>query len=927
MARDARKLDALPHIGKSYVTRSPTIRFSALMEKMLKNAVIRMRETIDARVDAGAGEDGVAAGRAHAKELDVLLAEAFAQGLASDPKGKPVEASLVAVGSYGRGAVALRSDVDVRVLVRQKNDRGAALAERFLYPLWDAGLSVGHQVLTPEEALDLAREDLASATSLLDLRQIAGEKELVRDLEERAWNGIFAEGVLSDFVDRLETEVAARHARFGSSVYILEPDVKNGEGGMRDLDVVRWAVRARFRVGGEDRSQIWNELVRLGVLVQREAKELEQAEELLWRVRNRLHRMAGRRADRLTFDAQEAIAVSMGLVDGDPESLEARGAGAERLMQKYYVRAREITRARERLLERARPPKRRGKPVEVDLGQGLKLFDGHVSFTTAGDLTSDPALAFRLYHACVRHEAPPLPFAREAIARVASEPAWCEKLRSSEEASALFVDLVCTVQEVKTKRGSMVGELHDVGLLLAMIPEFSPVTGRVHHDTYHVYTVDVHSVAAVDCLRALARGDMAHEQPLASRVAAEMTRPRPLFMATLLHDVGKGYPDANGSRKNHGESGALLCDRILPRLGLDADETAEAAAIVREHLAMYHVAARRDLDDQATIEEFCAKVRGRQGLRDLYLCTVADITTTSPQAMTSWKSRMLEELFVAADAFLKGGVHQFDEERVAQARASAMKLWTGEPAGLEAFLASMPERYLLANGPEAMIRHARVAMDRAKNEVNAALGPTRHPEIVELAVVADDRPGLLASIAAAITANRLEVLGAQVYSRQSGLAESGRGVEAVDLFWVRDRVETAVGPAQALPRLLRDLSDLCGGRVEPSALLEERIGSSSTWRQRPSPTVATEIALDDRASRRHTVIEVFAKDRPGLLFALANALKELKVSIVLSKINTEGNRVADVFYVTELDGTKVVPGPRFKAIKEALGFALERQNE
>ncbi|MEO8877262.1 MAG: [protein-PII] uridylyltransferase, partial [Polyangiaceae bacterium] len=443
-----------------------------------------MRERVDACVDGDGKEadqeDGVAAGRAHVRELDALLSESFkaAEAKIGGAKDK-VAASLVAVGSYGRGAVALRSDVDVRLLVRQKNARANALADAFLYPLWDAGLSVGHQVLTADEALDLARDDLASATSLLDLRQIAGDQTIARDLEERAWGGIFAEGALGDFVDRLQKEVTQRNERFGGSVYLLEPDVKNGAGGMRDLDVARWAVRARYRVGEEDRAAVWGDLVRLGVLVSREAREIEQAEEFLWRVRNRLHRMAGRRSDRLTFDAQETIAVAMGLVDGDVNSPDARAAGAERLMQKYYVRAREITRAQERLLERARPPKRRGKPVEIDLGDGIKLFDGQVTFAAGGDFAADPALAFRLYSACVRRDAPVLPFAREAVTRAASEPAWCEKLRESEEAAALFVELVCTVQEVKTHHGSMVGELHDVGLLLAMIPEFSPVTGRV----------------------------------------------------------------------------------------------------------------------------------------------------------------------------------------------------------------------------------------------------------------------------------------------------------------------------------------------------------------------------------------------------------------------------------------------------------------
>jgi [protein-PII] uridylyltransferase len=458
-----------------------------------------------------------------------------------------------------------------------------------------------------------------------------------------------------------------------------------------------------------------------------------------------------------------------------------------------------------------------------------------------------------------------------------------------------------------------------------MIPEFMPVTGRVHHDVYHVYTVDVHSVAAVDCLRAICRGDLAHERPLASRLAAEIARPVPLFLATLLHDVGKGYPDASGSRRNHSVTGAEMCDAILPRLGVAGDDAAEVRSLILHHLAMYHAATRRDLDDPSTTRDFCASVRGREGLRDLYLLTVADITTTSPTAMTSWKARMLDELYFAADAHLAGASDAFDAARTERVRAAALASWSREgrhPYGeLGAFLATMPDRYLLANAPDAICAHARVASERVQRgvAVHAALVPSRHPEVGEICVVAEDAPGLLARIAAAITASRLEVLGAQVYSRT--LRPSGRAKEsseAVDLFWVRDARTGTEGVAQAMPRLLRDLARVCSGEVEADELLAERVGRASPWRERPSPAVFSEVVVDDRASPRHTVVEVFAKDRPGLLYGLARAFHGLGLSIALSKINTEGTKVADVFYVNELDGSKVAPGARSKEIRETL---------
>src|ERR1700730_9760253 len=287
--------------------------------------------------------------------------------------------------------------------------------------------------------------------------------------------------------------------------------------------------------------------------------------------------------------------------------------------------------------------------------------------------------------------------------------------------------------------------------------------------------------------------------------------------------------------------------------------------------------------------------------------------------MTSWKARMLDDLYFAAEAHLEGQHPRADVERVARVREAVSKAWQGPNEAIEALLASMPERYLLANSPESIVQHARVVGERAGRAAHVGRISSRRAEATELCVVADDRPGLLARIAAAITANRFEVLAAQVYSRQCDDAR----IEAVDLFWVRDREGGTDGVDRALPRLARDLDDVVSVRVDPEALLRARIGSASPWRERPSPAVAIEILLDDRASPRHTVVEVFAKDRPGLLFTLSHALHDLGLSALLSKINTEGARVADVFYVAGIDGAKVARGPRYHQIHEALVRAVE----
>ena len=918
--RPSRAMDAYIYYDDPAVSSDlPKMTATApLSEPDLRGLVEQHRASLIERV--AAGEDGLALGRANARFLRACFDRRFQ---AATRTGLPrAGLALAAVGSFGRGAVALRSDADVVFVLDPKivtAKEAAAFAEAVLYPLWDATLAVGHQVLDAEGVLPLAQRDLATATALLDLRYLAGDEAPLRELAVHAREGLFVERELSAFIDRLDEEAAGRHGRFGGSVYLLEPDVKSGAGGLRDLDAVGWAARARYGVAsgdGDTRLGLWGNLVQLGVLLPREAQEIVASEEFLWRMRNRLHARASRKSDRLGFEDQEALAVAMGYGDD-------RDRAAERMMQEYYLRARAVTRARASLLERLRPVRRRTKPsATIDLGSGVRLFDGYVTTGKNAELLEEPALAMRLFAACVRQQAPILPFALDAVVRAAMDPAWCERLRASPEAARLFVELVCTVPDTPTKRGSIVGELHDAGLLLAMVPEFLPVTGRVHHDVYHVYTVDVHSVAALDRLRQIARGELAHEYPLASRLAVEIARPRPLFLATLLHDVGKGWPDETGSRKNHSKAGADLCDAILPRLGLDSEEVDEAKELVRQHLLMYHVATRRDLDDVATIEEFCRGVRGREGLRNLFLLTVSDLSTTSPTAMTSWKARMLDELYFAAEGHLAGQQPAADAERVARVREAVRALWREQSLAsveiLESFMATMPDRYLLANGAESIGHHARVVAGRGGAAAHLARVPSRHPEAAELCVVADDRPGLLECIAAAITGSRLEVLAAQVYSRLVG----GRS-EAVDVFWVRDREGGTDGVERALPRLGDDLQRVCSGATDPADLLHSRTGSASPWRERPSPAVPTEILLDDRASPRHTVVEVFAKDRPGLLYTLSRALHGLGLSIALSKINTEGTRAADVFYVNDVDGAKVSGGARHQEIHDALVRAIE----
>jgi [protein-PII] uridylyltransferase len=874
-------------------------RLSTQLVPELRRYLSQHRATVEAMIASGALEAGLPAGRRYAKVYDGLLSALFhAARTAMTAEGKWTPLSLAAVGSYGRATLSPFSDLDVRMVSANDPAGAAPAAEALLYPLWDAGLSIGHQVVTTESVIELAREDLPTATSLLDWRPITGDTNVGSELLERAFQGVFGQGDIAAFLERLETSAHERHQRFGGSVFLLEPDVKNGEGGLRDLDIAHWSARARWRV--ED----LGDLVRIGVLVPREWAEIEAARSLLLRIRNLLHLSAGRRADRLSFEQQEKLADQLGYGKGGP--------AVERFMSDYYRQARAVARARELILSRAKPPPRK-RPRETVIGRGLKLQRDAVSLVNPDDLRDDPALALRLYDEAVRRDLPVYDFARHAVARAAASPEFCEALRKSPEAAELFVRLVCVVQQTKLKRGSVVADLHDTGLLVAMIPEFAPVVGRVHHDIYHVYTVDVHSMAAVDLLRALSRGDLAAEHPLACRLAAEVSRPRVLFFATLLHDIGK---DLGG--KNHPERGAELSRGILSRLGFSEPDIVEVQHHVLKHLRMYHVATRRDIDDPGTLEEFCNEVHGPEGLRELYLLTLVDVTTTSPGSMTSWKRRMLDELYVAAERYFAGAPTR-GPDRSEAVKAAVFAAWpaTEDRAFLEHFLSALPERYLYANEPEWIVSHARFAKEAQSSTASVRVLSKSDP-YVELCVVADDRPGLLAMITASFSHAKLKVFSAQIYS---WTGQDGRS-RSLDMFWVRSGHEADLTIRQ-VPKLERDLGLLIAGRLDP---VELATGSrtQARWSARPTPPVATKVNVDNRSASNHTIIEVITRDRRALLFWLSSTLQHAGLSISFAKINTEGERVADVFYVADEKGGKVLEEARIQDLKERIFSTIAR---
>lgn len=841
------------------------------------------------------GGSGVGAARAFASALDGLFGALFAAADAATRElGGGGRIALVAVGGYGRGAVALHGDADVLLLCDDPTGaRVGALVEALLYPLWDMGFDVGHVVRGVDETAKLAKEDVRTATTLLDLRRVAGDGSIVRELVSAGRRQVF-EPAVDEFLDAMVAEAEARHQRFGDSLFLLEPEVKQGRGGLRDLDIGDWAGRAGFGVRTNE------DLVRVGALLPREHKQIEAAREMLWRVRNLLHLRAGRQQDRLTFADQEEIASELGFVDGIT-------LGVEQFMQAYYRHARVVAQTAERMVERARPQKRRKRAQAVDLGDGTMIFDGHITVEKTERLADDPALALRLYRQVTRQKMPPYAFARDAIANYCSDRGFRHRLLLSEEATQLFLDLVTYTHDVPVRNGSLLGELHETGILVALLPELEPLMGRVHHDVYHVYTVDVHTVLAVDRLRGFFRGETLELLPIATRLAADAPRALPLFVATLLHAVGK----ARGG--DWVRVGAELCKPIAERLGLLPEDVDYVAFLVREQGSLYRYATQRDSRDAEVVAEVAKLAGSVDRLRDLFLVNAAILSTINPAAMTQWKARMLEELFQNAVAEIEGDPKwQKSEERIAKIREKARAACGHEPRAV-GFLDTMPDRYLLATPREVIARHAEIACaaDTEFVAVRVTQGP--NDELTEIVVVTDDRPGLLSDAAAVLAANRFGIVDAQIYTHRLG-----DRTRAFDVFHVSREGQQSRRPEAGLEdKLTAELRSILTGETNAEAIVAKQ-GRAPSWARRKSPNVSTEVFVDNESSSNYTVVDVFTKDRVGLLYIIASTLHARGLSIALSKVNTEGHRVADVFYVQDASGRKLVDKYAVRDLRTAL---------
>jgi len=851
--------------------------------------------------------DGAEAVAANSRVVDALLAALFdfvtSKVFRSANPTEGERLSLVAQGGYGRAELAPQSDIDLLfILPYKKTPHSEQVIEYILYLLWDLGFKVGQATRSVDDCVRLSREDITIRTALLESRLIAGDDALYEDLRRR-FRADVMEGTAHSFVEAKLTERDERHIRVGDSRYVLEPNIKEGKGGLRDLHTLFWIAKYTYGVDNVSR------LVELGVVSDREARRFAKAQNFFWTVRCYLHYLTGREEDRLTFDMQERIAGLMGYTD------HAGSRGVERFMKHYFLWAKEVG-GLTRIFCAALEDQSRRRPRlnfsffgnarrEVE---GFIIERGRVRVASDDAFIKDPVAMIRLFHVSHRESVDIHPATLRLITR--SLPLITGKLRRNKEANKLFLDLLADPRnpEVVLRR------MNEASVFGRFIPDFGRVVAQMQHDMYHVYTVDEHTIFALGILHRIEQGEMTDVMPVASEVIGEISSRRALYVALLLHDIAKGRGG------DHSVLGAKVAQRLGPRLGLDGEETETVAWLVRNHLLMSNTAFRRDIDDPQTLADFVAVVQSPERLRLLLCLTVADIRAVGPSVWNGWKAALLRELYYAAEAVMSGqSAGRARAERVAAAKDElVVRLKDWDRKILDDYLRRGYGPYWLAFDTDTHVRHAEIvrAADKAKNALCIDTHVDIFRAVTEVTIYTVDDAGLFARIAGAMALAGVNIVDAKIFTLANGMA--------LDSFWVQNLDGKPVTEAAALRRLKDTLEKVIsksrrlGRKLPLKATLPAR---TRVFRDQPR------VVVDNKASNTQTVIEVNGRDRPGFLYDVTTAFSELNLQISSAKISTYGTRAVDVFYVKDIFGLKITHEGRLDAIRARLLEAVKEPEE
>ena len=808
--------------------------------------------------------------------------------------------AVVATGGYGRGTLAPGSDVDLLFLLPYKQTAwGESVVEAMLYVLWDLKLKVGHATRSVDVCIREAKADMTIRTALLEARFLFGDPALYEALLAR-FDKEVVRGSAPEFVDAKLKERDARVTKAGASRYLVEPNVKDGKGGLRDLNTLFWISKYVYRVREPQ------ELVEAGLFTPEELRLFERCEEFLWRVRCHMHFATGRAEERLGFELQRQLAERMGQA--------RRGAlsGVERFMKAYFRVAKEVgdltaivcaeleaRQAKHRpMLDRmiGRFRRRRGGRLESD---DFVVDYNRINLTGESAFERDPVNLIRLFWLADRHNLAVHPDASRLATR--SLGLIGPTLRNDREANRLFMDVLTSRNAPEV----VLRLMNEAGVLGRFIPDFGRIVAMMQFNMYHHYTVDEHLLRSIGVLAEIDGQRVEHEHPLSNRIVRSIQNRRALYVALFLHDIAKGRTE------DHSIAGAGIARRLGPRLGLDPAETETVAWLVEHHLLMSTIAQSRDLSDPKTIETFAGVVQTMERLKLLLVLTIADIKAVGPGVWTGWKGELLRTLYYETEVVLTGGhseLARMDRVRRAQDELrAALPDWSDDAFAI--YAQRHYPAYWLKVEPGRRVKHARFvsAAQAAGRTVATMVETDAFRGVTELTVMSPDHPRLLAIITGACAAGGGNIVDAQIFTTVDGMALD-------TIFLSRafeldtDELRRAERVATAIERALKGevkIADLVAGRRPP------REGQRTFH-------VLPEVVIDNALSSRQTVLEVSGLDRPGLLYDLTTVVGKLNLNIASAHIATFGEKAVDVFYVTDLTGTKITHPGRQAAIRRAM---------
>ncbi|MCU0815985.1 MAG: [protein-PII] uridylyltransferase [Cypionkella sp.] len=837
--------------------------------------------------------------RAQAHLTDGIIRVTLAVALRHlHPLANPSDAekiAVVAVGGYGRAEMAPFSDVDLLFLTPWKTTPWAeSLVESMLYILWDLKLKVGHATRTVSDCLRLGREDITIRTALLEHRFIAGHAPLAQDLADKLWAELFRTSG-PEFIEAKLAERAERHRRQGGQRYVLEPNVKEGKGGLRDLQTLYWIGKYLHRVGAA------RELVQVGLFSVDEYDSFRTAEDFLWAVRCHLHYIAGRAMDQLTFDMQVGVAERMGYAD------RAGRRAVEVFMQDYFrhaTRVGELTRIFLTELEA-----RHAKPEASLLGlfkrrkrvrMGYALVQGRIDVADPETFLADKLNLLRVFQEALRTGYLLHPNVMRLIA--ANLDRIDDDLRQDPEAVQIFLDLL--LNHGNPERA--LRRMNELGVLGAFIPEFEAIVAMMQFNVYHHYTVDEHIIQTISVLAQIERGELVEELPVASGILKAGVNRKVLYVALLLHDIGKGRPE------DHSILGAQMTRRIAPRLGLTAEEAETAEWLVRYHLLMSDMAQKRDIGDPRTVRDFAKAVKTRKRLDLLTVLTVCDIRGVGPGTWNNWKAMLLRRLYADTSDALESGLEYTNrEKREDEAKGALRAALSDWPApDLRAELARHYAPYWQGLSTETQAVFARLLKGIGDDEIRIDLHPEPDRDATRACFALADHPGIFSRLAGALALVGANVVDARTYTSKDGYATA--------VFWVQD-IDGRPYDESRLPRLRQMIDKTLKGEVVAREALKDRDKVKKREREFRFPT---HITFDNEGSDIYTIIEVDTRDRPGLLYDLTRTLANNNIYIASAVIATFGAQVVDSFYVKDMFGLKLHAKSKQDALEKRLRQAI-----